>query len=84
MVILIKLILFFLIIFVIYKLVSMALLVEKKMRNMQIKPEECPSCFERIRVDEKVMVCPSCGVKLGRNQKGELLIRIDEEESEDS
>lgn len=39
-------------------------------------PEVCPSCQSIIRVSGDNMVCPRCNVKLGRNQSGQLLIRI--------
>lgn len=38
--------------------------------------EPCPACGNMIQTDGKDMVCPRCGIKLGRTAEGKLLIRI--------
>lgn len=38
--------------------------------------EPCPACGNLIKPDGKDMVCPRCGIKLGRTAEGKLLIRI--------
>jgi hypothetical protein len=41
-----------------------------------VQSENCPACQSVIRVSGDNMVCPKCGVKLGRNTQGKLLIRV--------
>ena len=71
--IIIKLVLLLLFLFILYLFVTIFQQVKKW---LSAKNEVCPSCQVVIQVLETNMVCPKCGVKLGRNQKGELLIRI--------
>lgn len=38
--------------------------------------EQCPACHQRIQVSGDNMVCPRCGVRLGRTPDGKLSIRV--------
>lgn len=76
---LIRLIFLLLIIYVLYKLVTLLMRTGQKLRDFRNSPEECPACFAQFHVDKQCMTCPKCSAKLGRNHKGELLIRINEE-----
>lgn len=38
--------------------------------------EACPACNRNIQVSGDEMICPHCETKLGRNNEGKLLIKV--------
>jgi predicted amidophosphoribosyltransferase len=61
-------------IYIIYKVVKVSF----KFKKMLVKsePEICPNCQSVIQLSDQNMICPRCGIQLGRNEEGKLLIRI--------
>jgi predicted amidophosphoribosyltransferase len=59
--------------YIIYKVIKTVFKFKKIIGQ---KLEICPACQNAIQVDNQLMICPTCGEKLGRNQEGKLLIRV--------